>query len=143
MLVLWPYFISAFIIALFSYTLVAYIIPPANKIRLEFTYTYIKNPIRNTDKNIHKQIEPGLFVYMRSYNTMNDIGYKFTIEKFEEGKLVSKLISDYGQWDTAINAWKLRNYYSRTFIGTDEIIDHGNLIDTVLNLHPDDTTQII
>ncbi|HSH51688.1 MAG TPA: LptF/LptG family permease, partial [Bacteroidales bacterium] len=55
---LYPYFISALVIALFNFALLAYIIPPANVVRLDFTYKYIKNPVRNTDKNIHRQIEP-------------------------------------------------------------------------------------
>ncbi|HKJ41592.1 MAG TPA: LptF/LptG family permease, partial [Sunxiuqinia sp.] len=82
-----PYMIGALIIAAFSFTLGAYIIPPANKKRIDFRQTYINNNRYNTERNIHRQLEPGMYIYMQSYNTTNDVGYKFTIEKFKNGEL--------------------------------------------------------
>ena len=72
-----PFMISATIIASLSFTLGNLIIPAANEVRLEFENTYIKNPYRNKDKNIHMQISPGNFVYLESYNSTKNIGYKF------------------------------------------------------------------
>jgi len=140
---LYPYFISALIIAMFSYMLMAYIIPPANAVRLDFTYKYVKNPIRNTDKDIHRQIEPGVFIYMKSYNTSNDIGYKFSMEQFdEEGNLQSKLISDYVKWDSTNNKWNIRNYYIREIDDLNEKIITGTSIDTALNMKPEEFKRI-
>ncbi len=135
---MYPYFISAFIIAMLSFVLMAYIIPPANVIRKDFEYKYIKNPIRNTDKDIHRQIEPGLFIYMKSYNTTNDVGYKFSMEKFENGVLKSKLISDYVKWDSTISKWTIRNYYIRDIDSLSEKITTGSKIDTALNMFPEE-----
>jgi len=140
---LYPYFISALVIALFNFALLAYIIPPANAVRLDFTYKYIKNPIRNTDKNIHRQVEPGLFIYMKSYNTTNDVGYKFSMEHFDEnGDLQSKLMSDYVKWDSTQNKWTIRNYYIREIDGLDENIITGTSIDTALNMKPEEFKRI-
>lgn len=136
-----PYFVGAFIIAVFSFLLASYLIPHANKTRLEFENTYIKNPYINYDRNIHKQIEPGVYVYMESYNNFNEIGYKFSIEKFENGKLVSKLISDYIKWDSTINKWQINNYYIRRFDRINETLEKGKTIDTTLNIHPSDFTR--
>ncbi|MDA3952097.1 MAG: LptF/LptG family permease [Bacteroidales bacterium] len=135
---MYPYFISALVIALISFLLMAYIIPPANVVRKNFEYKYIKNPVRNTDKDIHRQIKPGVFIYMKSYNTSNDIGYKFSIEKFEEGVLKSKLISDYIKWDTSISKWTIRNYYIRDIDSLSEKITSGAKIDTVLYMFPEE-----
>ena len=135
---MYPYFISAFVIAMLSFLLMAYIIPPANVIRKDFEYKYIKNPIRNTDKDIHRQIEPGLFIYMKSYNTTNDVGYKFSMEKFENGVLKSKLISDYVKWDSTISKWTIRNYYIRDIDSLSEKITTGSKIDTALNMLPEE-----
>ena len=33
------------------------------------------------------QIKPGQFIYMQSYNTKRNIGYKFSMEQFENNKL--------------------------------------------------------
>ena len=135
---MYPYFIAAFVIALFSFLLMAYIIPPANATRKDFEYKYIKNPIRNTDKDIHRQIEPGLFIYMKSYNTTNDVGYKFSMERFENGVLKSKLISDYVKWDSTISKWTIRNYYIRDIDSLSEKITTGSKIDTALNMFPEE-----
>lgn len=135
---MYPYFISALVIALMSFLLMAYIIPPANVIRKDFEYKYIRNPIRNTDKDIHRQIEPGLFIYMKSYNTTNDVGYKFSMERFEDGILKSKLISDYVKWDSTLSKWNIRNYYVRDIDGLNEKITKGSSIDTTLNMSPEE-----
>lgn len=140
---MYPYFVSAFVIGFMSFLLMAYIIPPANQTRLDFTYKYIKNPIRNEDKNIHRQIEPGVFIYMQRYNVNNDIGYKFSMEKFEDGILKSKLISDYAKWDSTLAKWRIRNYYIREIDGDSEIITKGTSIDSTLNLKPEEFKRMV
>ncbi len=133
-----PYFISAFVLTIFSFVLINWVIPPANKKRLEFEEKYIRVRLAYSVKNIHKQILPGTFIYMESYNNMYDIGYKFSMEKFEKGKLVSKLLCDYVQWDTTINKWKITNYVNREILNNKEIITLGRRIDTSINLYPTD-----
>lgn len=133
-----PYMVSAFMIALFSYTLGNYIIPPSNKKRIEFRSTYIDSPRNYLERNIHRQLSPGVFIYMQSYNTSNDVGYKFTIEKFEEGKLKSKLEADYIKWDREDKKWTVNNYVIRNIDGYTETIDTGTKLDTTLNMTPED-----
>ncbi|RLD63120.1 MAG: hypothetical protein DRJ01_04540 [Bacteroidetes bacterium] len=138
---LFPYFISSFVIALVSFILIEWVIPPANKVRLDFEEKYIKNAYRNRDKNIHRQVEKNVFVYMESYNNFYDIGYKFSIEKFENKQLKSKLIADYVQWDTVKNKWKIHNYFIRDLDGMNEKITSGRSIDSTINMLPEDFTQ--
>jgi lipopolysaccharide export system permease protein len=133
-----PYIVSSLVIVIFSYTLGNYIIPPANKKRVEFTNMYIKNQRAGTEHNIHRQIEPGVFVYIDSYNASNDLGYKFTIEKFVDRKLTSKLSSDYVKWDREKKKWTIHNYNIRTIDGYTEKITTGAQIDTALNMVPED-----
>jgi len=136
-----PYFISATIIAVFSFLLANFVIPYSNKKKLDFEYKYIRNPFRNDEINIHRQIEHGVFVYLENYSVESDIAYKFSIEKFENGKLVSKLMSDMAQWDSVKNCWRLNNYYIRTIQKDHDNIVQGLTKDTVLNLRPDDFKQ--
>lgn len=138
---MFPYFVSATIIALFSFLLGSFVIPPANRVRLDFENTYIKRPHRNMNRDIHKQVRPGKYIYMQSYNSYNDVGYKFSIEHFDEGKLVSKLMSDYVKWDTSINKWVAFNYYIRNYREDGEDIIRGQRIDTTLYIYPSDFTQ--
>ena len=125
-----PYFISAFILSIFSYVLINWLIPPANERRLEFE-----------TKNIHRQILPGVFVYLESYNNVHDIAYKFSMEQFEDGVLKSKLLSDYAQWDTSLNKWKISNYVIRDIFEGKELITTGKRIDTSINMLPTDYSR--
>ncbi|MBU0763985.1 MAG: LptF/LptG family permease, partial [Bacteroidetes bacterium] len=134
-----PYLISALVLALLSFFLSNFIIPQANIRRLEFEETYIRNPYRNFDINIHKKIAPDVFIYMESYNARSKIGYKFSMETFENKELKSKLVSDFIRWDTIVHKWKINNYYIRHFVdSTKEIIEKGRETDTVLSILPED-----
>jgi lipopolysaccharide export system permease protein len=138
---LYPYFISTLVIAVLSYFLINYIIPPANQVRLDFEENYIRNTFRYKEKNIHRQIEPGVFIYMESYNNFYDIGYKFSIEKYKDGKLESKLISSYIKWDTTKNKWTVNNYMIREFDSLSEKIISGKRLDTTIAISPEDFSR--
>ena len=131
-----PYMIASAIIAAFSWILGNFIIPPATEARVNFRNTYIKNEFINSDRNIHRQLEPGLYMYMKSYNNRNDVGYKFSLERFEGKSLQSKLVADYIKWDREKKKWTIHNYYVRDFIEGREIIKTGTAIDTTLRLNP-------
>lgn len=137
--ILIPYFFSATVIAIFSFILLDYVIPDSNRVRLEFEENYYHAiPPRVTERNIHRQIEPGVFIYMESYSTISDLGHRFSMEKYENGELVSKLMSDYVKWDSTAKKWMIRNYYIREIHDMTEIVSKGSRIDTSLALHPSD-----
>ncbi len=134
-----PYLISATLIASLSFYLSDQVIPNANKVKLDFEEQYVrKRPINFKTKNFHRQIEPGIYVYLQNYSNVSKVGYNFTIEKFEDGQLVSKMFADQIRWDTAVNKWQARRYYIRTIDGLNETLEEGKLIDTTLSIHPDD-----
>lgn len=138
---MFPYFISASFIAVFSFFLTSFVIPPANRTRIDFENTYVKRPPRNTDRNIHRQVRPGIFVYMQSYNTQGKIGYKFSMEQIVDGELKSKLISDFVKWDTTTNKWVANNYHIRNYGEKGEEIISGEKIDTTIYLEPSDFSR--
>ncbi len=132
-----PYLVSAFILASFSYLLGNYVIPPANKTLNNFRQTYIDNNRVNTERNIHRQIEPGVYIYMQSFNASN-VGYRFTLEKFEDSKLVEKLSADNIRWDKESNKWIINNWWKRTIYPDHEEFEKGYRMDTTLNMAPED-----
>jgi lipopolysaccharide export system permease protein len=134
-----PFLISATLIASGTFYLSDQVIPNANKVKLDFEEQYVKKrPISFTTKDFHRQIEPGIFVYLHSYSNVSKVGYQFTIEKFVKGELVSKMTADQITWDTTMNKWRARRYYIRTIDGLQETIEEGKEIDTTLSMHPDD-----
>jgi len=134
-----PYFISATIIALFSFYMNNYLLPPANKKRLDFSDRYFRSgPRYFSQRNVHKQIRPNVYIYMESYSNNSNIGYKFSMEKFDRNKLVSKMMADYIRWDSVKGKWNVRNYYIRNIYDGKEELLTGTSLDTTLNLSPND-----
>ncbi len=132
-----PYFISAFIIALFSFVMSDRVLPGSNAKRLEFEERYYRRqPARANMRDVHKQIEPGVYIYFSNFSHTSNIAYHFSIEKFDGNKLVSKTTSDYAQYDTTTSQWTLRQYMTRHFNENGEQIERGIRIDTTLNVHP-------
>jgi lipopolysaccharide export system permease protein len=133
-----PYFVSALILAGLSFYVNNYLIPKANKKRLAFEEKYYRDGLRNYDRNIHRQVQPGQYLYMESFSTESDIAYKFSLEKFEGKTLKSKLISDFAQWDTIKNKWTVKNYVIHNYNGIQENIITGSSLDTNVNIYPSD-----
>lgn len=137
--ILIPYFIAASIITAFSFVLGYYVIPSSNKVRLEFQETYMKGSGSHIGAiDMHRQISPGIYIYIESYNITRNMGNKVTIEKFENNKLKSKLSADNMLYDSITNKWILQRYYIRNFDGIKESLIYGNRIDTTLRLSPKD-----
>jgi lipopolysaccharide export system permease protein len=135
---LFPYMLSATVIAALSLVLNNFVIPHATKKRIEFENKYIRNEFYNSDRNIHKQISPGNYIYLQNYNTEENTGYKFSIEKFSKGKLYYKLMAENIKWDSIGKKWSINDYYIRYINDMDEYIKKGKKIDTVLAFTPDE-----
>ena len=136
---MYPYLLSALILALFSFGLKDGIIPSANRHRFKFEEQYLKKrAVQFNQRNVHKQIEKGLFMYMESYSNNTETGYKFALERFEDGKLLSKLTSESVKWNPQNGKWTIRNYTVRDFDGLEERLTSGRLLDTLLNMSPEE-----
>ena len=136
-----PFMISALVLGALSFVLGNFIIPSSNSERINFENKYLKSKRYSRAKNIHIQIQPGQYIYMESFNSTRNIGYKFTLENFKNGKLDSKLKSDYIQYDTLSHKWTINKYEVREFSNNGETISNGSSIDTSLNLSPHDFTK--
>lgn len=133
---LFPYMISAAVLASMSLYLNHFVIPRSNGVRLAFEEKYIRNPYENKDKNIHRQITPGNYIYVTSYNHRIQSGYQFSFEKINNGERSFYLRSDKITWDSIQGKWSLDNYFIRTITGMEEHISMGAKLDTVLDFKP-------
>ncbi|MDR1098726.1 MAG: LptF/LptG family permease [Tannerella sp.] len=133
-----PYAISAGIIAVSMFVLGAYIIPPANEKRLNFEYTYTK---KNREvvyaNNVQLEVEPGIFAYFDRYSNASRMGYSFSLERFEDKTLVSRLTANSIKYDSLYN-WTIIDYTIRDFDGMYERIESGTRRDTTLMFVPAD-----
>ncbi len=133
-----PYLISSIFLAVFSFYLSNFLIPPANENRREFKDKYISKLTKLKDRHIHLQISPGEFVYVQNFSVATQTGFKFTLEKFEEDELKYKLSAERITWDTAASRWHLTDYFVRVLAEGKETLLTGNAIDTTLALSPQD-----
>jgi len=115
-----------------------FLIPPANKKRLDFEYSYFRKKTKYSERNLHIQTNPGTMAYIESYNFDMNIGYKFVLESFNPDNSYSKLFANTIRWDTNSGRWHLDNYNIRYVNGLQEYIVEGAKTDTLINLTPDD-----
>lgn len=134
-----PYMISAAIIALVTYVLSTEVIPTGSVTRLKFEEVY-KNK-RQTDyaRNIQLEVDTGIIAYIERYERFNKTGYRFSLDKFEDHKLVSHLTARRITYDTAAtHRWIIKDYIIREMKGMRETITRGDRIDSIINMEPQD-----
>lgn len=130
-----PYMIAATIITALSLGLNLFVIPDSNKVTFAFEQKYIKEKPKKANRNIHYQLSPGEFVYAESFSSWNNTAYKFTIEKIEGSKLISKISAETAVYDTLKGTWRLKKYFIREF--NDDLTDNirsGRQLDTLIPL---------
>jgi lipopolysaccharide export system permease protein len=140
---MWPYFLSALVIAIFIFYLTNFVIPHSNLVRMDFEDKYYRSLSKKiTIENIHRMESKNVYVYMESYNPIYNRGRNFTIEKFDDkGKLISKISAPTVLWDTTSSKWAALNYIHREIKGNEEIIEKGIRIDTALTIKPTDFSR--
>lgn len=132
-----PYWISAAIIAVATFVLNAFVIPPANVTRIDFQNKYIRNRAVNSAQNIQLEVEPGVIAYFERYYDDSRMGYRFSLEHFEDKQLVSRLTAAQIKYDS-LYQWTIIDYMIRDFDGMREIISTGSRKDTTLSIIPSD-----
>lgn len=133
-----PYMVSATVIAAASFVLSAYIIPPANVKRINYTNTYVKNKRVDYGANIMLMVAPNEIAYINRYDNITKTGIRFSLESFDKDKrLVSRLTATSIRWDTLYN-WRVNDYVIRDFRDGREYISKGMSLDTIIPFEPRD-----
>jgi lipopolysaccharide export system permease protein len=90
---------------------------------------------------VQLQVGPGIIAYIQQYDDISKTGYGFSLDKFENKKLVSHMTASSIQYDTISDSryhWKANNYKIRTLKGLREQITSGARIDTTIIMEPMD-----
>ena len=132
-----PYMISAAIIAILTLMLNSYIIPSGNIKRIDFENKYVKNRKTEYAPHIQIEVEPSVIAYFTSFNNYDRRGDRFSLDRFEGKKLVSRLTAQSIIWDSAYH-WTINNYMIRNFDGMKETVITGVNMDTTLAIMPSD-----
>lgn len=136
--ILLPYLVSAIFLSLLSFGLMNYVIPFTNRDLRAFEKQYIKNPFRSNEMNLHMQLEPGTYIYVENFNSLANIGYRFSLEKFDSTGMTLKLKAEMITWDSIQTKWKMSNYVLRKIRPQGETVYKGTDRDTVMAFTPSD-----
>ncbi|MBK7287252.1 MAG: LptF/LptG family permease [Flavobacteriales bacterium] len=156
-----PFFIAATILTALSLYVNVFLLPHANRTRLAFEKAHIWSTYKLEESNVLREIAPGEIVYFESVDMSKLTGYRFSLEKWVDGQLRFKLMSDRAVYDTISGSWKVHDYMTREIppdqgaVGIEESngllaekevmlperIRRGALLDTIIPLKPSDLGQ--
>lgn len=137
-----PYLLAAVFIMTLHFVSNHYLIPVSNDIRLNFEYTHIRpDKVEGRNQDVHFFLTPEQKIYIRFYSRMDTTCRDVRIESFsEEGELVQILKGRTMRLVEKPNKWRINDYEVRSLGKEDRGYEmyHGNHMDTVLNLFPED-----
>lgn len=134
-----PYIVGAVFLTLVNLLMTLFVIPEANKVRIEFENRYIHLAPRFTERNIHLKLDENSYAYFQSFNINRNTGYQFSLETFEDQRLTYKIMSTFARWDSANAQWLIEDYMVRRIAEDEtETVWRGKKMDTVLTITPKD-----
>lgn len=134
-----PYMMGAAVIALLTFMLSNYILPPTTVDQIAYTNKYVKNKAVSYGTNIQLMVRPGEVAYFGRFDNTIKQGFRFSLDKFDGKVLVSRLTAATVTYDTTkMYHWKLKDYMIRDFDGMNEKIRRGSSIDSIIPIEPRD-----
>ncbi len=136
-----PYMISCVMISALAYYLSSYVIPHGTIIRQNFEAQYRNSKKRTTADNVQLQVDRGTIAFIQHYNNNTKQGYGFSLDKFENKKLISHMTASSIQYDTISDSkyhWTVRGWKIRELKGLREYITSGETRDTLIMMEPAD-----
>ncbi|MDB4438917.1 LptF/LptG family permease [bacterium] len=142
--IIWPYIVSASIIASLLWVGKNYVIPHSCKIKNNFEAEHLSKKHEKTlNSDVHFFLNPDEKVYIRYYRRADTTAQSFRLEKFSDNKLIEVLKAEKLVFKKAPNEWTFKNYSIREFNGNKETLTKFDRQskDTILDLTPDDFIQ--
>ena len=133
---MWPYFLGALIIGSLSLTFNLWVIPLSQRRVVAFQQEYIPRK-QNTkyNRHIYRQIEPGVFAYIRGYNDGANQASFFALESYDSGAMTHSLEASDVKFNPETRRWTAPRYTKRDFDSTGaETFEQFRNLDTLINL---------
>lgn len=133
-----PYLIAASFLAVLSFFMNSWVIPYCNEQKVAFENQYI-NGRKNEEhwqRNVHRQLQPGVYMFIDNFSKRDSVGYKFTLERFNGRQLEYKLSGERFLWNPATAKWQVENYMERSFTKEGEKLMKGEKKDVDIDFNP-------
>lgn len=141
---LYPYFLGALIVGVFSLYMNHFVVPNSNEKFTFFMRKYIENKKdANYIKDISLQLNDGDYLFIRSFTMKQNRGSDFMYEHYEGTNLTYRLKANSIKWKEEDSTYQLSRY-SKRFLqtGKKDIIETGKTLDTVFDFYPKDLYYI-
>jgi lipopolysaccharide export system permease protein len=141
-----PYFIAATLLTALSLYVNVFLLPAANRTRLEFEKKHIWNAYKLEDEHLMREVAPGTIVYMERMEMKTGTASRFSLQHWEGRTLRSRLGCDHAVYDSVSGRWTLHDWMLRTMPGEDalqarEVLRRGDRMDTLIPFKPSDLGQ--
>jgi lipopolysaccharide export system permease protein len=140
---MWPYFLSALLIAMLAASLNLYVIPRANEKRVDFELKYFtasKGILY--ERHIYRQIAPDVFAYIRDFSQAGNRASFLAIEKYSGRSIVSSVEASGVTYDPETERWSAPRYIERRYDGEVETMEKKERLDTLIGLSPTELGQV-
>lgn len=133
-----PYVIGAVIVGLISIVLGLYLAPKASEGFNDFQYKYLKGRKNTSNQKLLKQINDNDIIYVSSFDKARNQGLNFTLEHFEEDKMIYKLSAASIRYIEKDSAYTMRNYEKRIINVDEDVITSERKKDTIFDFELED-----
>ncbi|MBT8265795.1 MAG: LptF/LptG family permease [Bacteroidia bacterium] len=138
-----PYMIGATIVASLALVLGMYLAPQASRGFNEFEFKYLRgNKKDKVTNNIYRQINDNEIIYVSNFNTRDKRGSNFTLEHFEDNKLIYKISAQNITFNPVDSTYLLTSYVKRIIGEDDDIIINSRRVDTTFSFDLEDLTPV-
>lgn len=135
-----PYIIGASLVAAFSILLGLYLAPNASKGFNDFKYKYLSGKKARESGRLLKQINDNDIIYVSHFDANKKIGRDFTLEHFEDGKMIYKIEANDIRYKEEDTTYSLRSYFKRIVGEHGDIIESERKKDTLFAFDLEDLT---
>lgn len=133
-----PYVVGAILLGLLSLVANHWLVPMATSNMNHFKAQYIWSRDRSTSVNLNIRLSPTLYIYLHSYDHVNNRGNWFTAETIEGNLLKEKVMANTASYDSVTKIWTLRDVTIRTNDGLKEHLEHLPLLEKQYHFSPDE-----
>ena len=136
-----PYIIGSIIVAVFALVLGMYLAPNASKGFNQFYYNYLSgNKKAVDDDQLYRQINENDVIYVQGFS--NNVGRKFTLEHFEDNKLVYKIEATNIRYIERDSIYRMSQYVKRIIGENDDEIIQKRRVDSLFAFDLEDLMPV-
>ncbi len=140
---LYPYFLGALIISVFSVVMNHFVVPNSNEKFSLFDRTYLSaKKGKNYLRDISLQLGENDYVFFNSFTMKQNRGSDFMFEHYEGTHLKYRLKASSVKWQKKDSSYRLNNYSKRYIYPKKDRIETGIKMDTIFDFLPKDLYYI-